>query len=135
MDMERRKFISAVVAARLGALSGCLGNPESKIAGTPEFTTTPARCGDGEAEYSVKRLKDKEELRITGVIGGSDTCATAELTDYSYDAEAAEFEAIITSKTRDGEMACLDCIVDIDYVLSVSFNGPLPETVTIYSET
>jgi hypothetical protein len=97
----------------------------------PTFTVTDSGCGQLTNEASVAFDAADTTVTVTGTIGGSNACYTAELAAASYDSEAGALDLTVASKREEGPDACADCIVAIDYEATFDFEDSLPATVTV----
>lgn len=90
-------------------------------------------CGNPTDEASVQFEPDSTTVVVSGTIWGSDGCAVPTLADVRYDGQADELSVTVTTKNRQTEepMACIQCIVELDYRATVEFDGGLPESVTV----
>lgn len=87
-------------------------------------------CGTGEDAASVERGTDR--ITVRGTISGRNGCFTAELERATYDTDAGEMTVAVRSySSSEGSSGCTECIVDIDYRATVSYDAPDPETVTV----
>jgi hypothetical protein len=151
--MERRTYLTLTGATILGttALSGCIeespGDENETTTTATETTTTTMTavtstgfaatstgCGNGESQSTVTFDEDAGAVEVTGTIVGSDGCATAELADSSYDQDTGVLSVTVaTTRQSSGNesVACIQCLVDIDYEATIGFSGRLPERVTV----
>lgn len=87
-------------------------------------------CGTGEEEAAVEQGADR--IIVRGTISGRNGCFTAELERASYDTDAGEMTVAVRSfSNSDGDGGCTECIVDIEYRATVSYDANDPETVTV----
>lgn len=158
--MKRRKLLSGFGAGLATAsLGGCLSQYRDAVgdggadAGdtteehpTDEKTTTDQRamladtsfevlqsnCGSPTNEASV--AFGEREVTVTGIIAGSNTCYTAKLADASYDPETQSLDLTVASMQKEGAEACAQCIVELEYEATATFEGGLPESVRVVHE-
>lgn len=161
--MKRRELLAGL-GAGLGTatLGGCLGRYRDTVGGTGETRTTTAGerttddqpsettagrepalagtsfeilkagCGQPGSEASVEFRE--ESVVVTGTIDGSNACYVAKLADASYDPETRTLDLTVVSTQKDGAQACSQCIVEIEYETTATFEGGLPETVRVVHE-
>jgi hypothetical protein len=159
--MERRELLTSFGAV-LGtaSLGGCLSQYED-IAGEAGETTTDEQdtttdkqdtteqgvtladtsfeiidrgCGQPGSEASVSFEEGDDSVGVTGTIPGANACYIAELADASYDTESGTLEVTVVSMQEEGADTCADCITEIDYEATVSFEGGLPASVRVVHE-
>ncbi|WP_276299833.1 hypothetical protein [Halorussus lipolyticus] len=154
--MERRKLL-ANFGAILGtaSLGGCLSQYEEAAGGVDETTTgttakretttttrpptlagttfelTDAGCGQPTNEAEVGFDAESGSVSVTGTISGSNACYVAELADAGYDPETGTLELTVASMQKDEAGACAQCIVEIDYEATASFEDGLPAEVRV----
>lgn len=143
--MNRRALLSAT-AATTTTLTGCLTDyvgdqPEESEQTPPDesprppeiadytFEVTHVDCDHPESDYDVTRSDG--QVSVTGSLRGSTTCGTASLEGIEYDADADELRLVVRSHVEETEGGCGDCIVDIEYEATVSFEYGEPGTVTV----
>lgn len=95
------------------------------------FTVTDSGCAQPASEASVTFDEADSSVTVTGTIGGSNACYTAELAAASYDSESGTLDLTVVSKPEEGPDACADCIVAIDYEATFDFAEGVPRTVTV----
>lgn len=149
--MNRRALLGTGAAAGLGLLAGCTGDgpggaPDDGESGSPTQSPTPkptrptdasfdadeARCGQRTNEATVEtETDDGYRVVVTGTTSASDPCHAAELESYDFDEAADELTLnVVTTETDDGDV-CAQCIAEIDYEATVTFQNGLPETVVV----
>ncbi|WP_135829775.1 hypothetical protein [Halorussus halobius] len=119
--------------------SGTTG--ESTTAATGAATLTDASldvvdsdCGQPANEAEVAFRAADLAVDVAGTIAGSDACYVAELEDASYDAEADALALTVVSTRAEGSEACAECVTEIDYEVTATFEGRLPGTVEVVHE-
>lgn len=123
------------------------GTPPPTDAETPTTTPTPAApgavtgrsfsvggvdCGQQRDGASVSWDRPDSTVTVTGTIWGRDTCSTAELAGVSLEDDTLTVTVRATRRASAGETtACGQCIVEIDYEATVSFDRGLPGEVVV----
>lgn len=109
------------------------------------FEVLSVECGTGEntadASVSPTGASTPDEngtppthtVTVTGTIDGADTCHEARLVAAELNDAADSLQARVESyvPSSDETMACGECIVDIDYELTVTFRCDYPGVVEI----
>ena len=133
--------------------AGCTGGPSAgggsdggdETTTTTTTTTTTERpvklveksleadlpaCATTENPTRASVSREGTTVTVEGSIVASDGCQTAVLGGATYDADAGELR--VTVKTE-AETAgdCVQCLVRIDYVAELTFEGGLPEQVVV----
>lgn len=143
--MNRRPLLAAT-AATTSSLTGCLTDyigdqPEESEQTPPEqsprppeiadhtFEVTHVDCDNPESAHDVTRSDG--QVTVTGSLRGSTTCGTAALDSVEYDADSDELRLVVRSFVEETEGGCGDCIVEIEYEATVSFDYGEPGTVTV----
>lgn len=156
--MNRRTLLSAVGTAAAGALAGCLSSaadgdgdgddgdgstPTDTPTATPSPTASPTKtsgCSPVEEEFTVENVGSgtgKNEATVSfdgdvvvdGTIRGKNGCYTASLGSVGY--EDGSLTVVVESHEKEGAEACTQALVDIDYLATFTFDGELPDTVTV----
>jgi hypothetical protein len=149
--MDRRALLAGIGGAIAASTAGCTGGPptaagsdgddggdETTTAGGPQLvgkslTAELPACTDSEAPDRASVSREGTTVTVEGTIGGSDGCQTAALAAATYDAGADELRVDVkTEKRKSG--ACVQCLVEIDYVADFSFEGGLPGSVVVSHE-
>ena len=91
-------------------------------------------CGQAANEASVGFREADLAVDVSGTIAGSDACHTAKLKDASYDAEADALVLTVASAREEESEVCADCIAEITYEATATFEGGLPGTVEVVHE-
>lgn len=110
------------------------GTPDDEPSATPSgvadtgLKVTDSGCGTQTDEASV--AFDEGTVTVTGTIWGSDACYTAVLSDVSLDGGALTV-VVAAERDADEDTACADCIAEVDYQATVTFDGGLPAEVTV----
>ncbi|MFC4448726.1 hypothetical protein [Halorussus aquaticus] len=96
------------------------------------FEPATAECGKPAGDASVQFSPGS--VTVTGTISGSNTCYTAKLADASYDPESGTLDVTVASVQKGGADACAQCIVEIEYEATFSFDGAVPASVSVVHE-
>lgn len=144
--MKRRALLAAAAAATTTGIAGCLGGnpgtaPEDDEGDGPTETPTGPRlvdhsfeverveCGDDYGSHEV--TKEDGVVTVEGVLDGRDPSYTAELVTTEYDRDAEELYAKIESVEGDEEGMSAQCIVEIEYVATFTFENGEPSSVRV----
>jgi hypothetical protein len=161
LGMDRRELLTRFGAV-LGtaSLGGCLGRYRDAVGGVGETTTdsttqgttttqTTAQpptladtsfelldggCGQPTSDASVAFAEAENGVTVTGTVSGSNTCYTAKLVDASYDPETGTLDLTVASMQKEDAGACGQCIVEIEYEATATFEGGLPDSVRVVHE-
>lgn len=99
------------------------------------FTSRSPECGQGEDDVDISFDDEAGEVRLDGVISGNDLCKRASLASVEHDESAgtlsATIEAVDQERCEDGDMAAGQCIVDIEYSATFSFDDEIPSEASI----
>jgi hypothetical protein len=97
------------------------------------FSLTDRGCGSQTHEATITFDESETAVDVSGTIWGNNGCYIATLQDATYDPEADTLTVEVKSKTEDSEetKACTQCIAEVDYETTVSFEGTLPGTVVV----
>jgi hypothetical protein len=150
--MRRRGVLAGALAA-LG-LAGCAGGPPAADPSEPASGSEPAPgpgialvgtdlrvgssdCGRRVDEARVSFDPGAPAVAVEGTVWGSDTCHTARLVDAAYDPATDRLVVRVAAARRasTGTPACGQCIVEIGYAATCSFDGGLPGTVRVVHGT
>ena len=148
--MRRRAFLAAAAATTTTAVAGCSGDGsdgEPTQTDEPDGTETPeptaeetrledssfevvrVECGDEYGGHDV--TVEDGEVTVEGVLDGSNSCYTAELVRGEYDGDADTLYVEVEAVERDDAGACNQCIVEIEYVATFTFENGEPGTVSV----
>lgn len=154
-DVKRRTALR-LVAAGVAGLAGCVsdgsapGNtdtatqsPTPTRSPTPTDTPTPTtpsivdrsfevtgrECGTGEGSATTDT--DAPRVAVEGTAVGSNGCETARLGEATYDPDTDTLTVVVEVYDPDDAGACTQCLTDIDYRLTVRFEGGTPGTVRV----
>lgn len=142
--MRRRQFLAGSLAG-LG-LAGCVGRSPGGGTDTETETGTPMptlvgsdlqvnsnECGQQVDQATVSFDPEGRTVAVEGVVWGSDTCHTARLADATYtpDTDRLTVRVVATVPETTETQACGQCIVEIAYEATCSFDGGLPGTVRV----
>jgi hypothetical protein len=100
--------------------------PESRLV-DHEFSVVDAGCGT-ETERATVTF-DGDTVRVDGTTTGPNGCYTADLADVV--ADEGRLDVTVTTRKRDGAEACVECLVEIDYEATFTFEGSLPDRVVV----
>lgn len=149
--MQRRTLIAAGAAITTTGIAGCLGetptsgpsdgdpdesddSPDSTPEGTyladQSFEVERVECGSEYGDHEV--TTEDGVITVEGILDGSNGCYTAELVTAEYDADADELYVEVESVdgSDEGEM-CTQCIVEIEYVATFTFENDAPANVRV----
>jgi hypothetical protein len=109
---------------------GGTGTPGLTVANA-EFTVVASDCGQGTDDSTISY--GANGVTIEGVASAPNPCYTARLVDAAYDAEADALTVTVESYLPEGEQdtVCAECVADVEYTASVSFEGGLPGRVAV----
>jgi len=122
--------------------------PTDTVAGTPPGDGNGTQTGDGErpdgvtdqsfsvtghdcgSERDDASVDFGDGVTVTGTIWGNNLCYTAELRDTRY-SDGELVVAVAAFDDSEPETACAECIAEVDYEVSVAFEGDGPDSVTV----
>lgn len=93
------------------------------------FQVTGSGCGTGEGGASLDL--DAPRVVIEGTATAPNGCATARLTDATYDPGTDTLTVVVEVYEPDDAGVCTQCLTDIDYRLTVRFEGDIPGAVRV----
>jgi hypothetical protein len=156
----KRRTALRLAAAGLAGLAGCVSDGDGSAPGgtdaatesptptstgspTPTATPTPStpaivdrsfevtgrECGAGEA--GATPTLDAPRLAVEGTAVGSNGCETARLGEATYDPGTDTLTVVVEVYEPDDADACTQCLTDIDYRLTVRFEGGTPGSVRV----
>lgn len=144
--MKRRALLATGGSALGALLAGCTSDgtgdggsqtPSPSPTDAPprvtsrSFTASDPTCGGQVEKASVSsESSDGYRVVVTGTTSTPTPCYRAELQSATYDGERDELTVTVVTAETDAEM-CAQCIAEIDYEASVSFENGLPETVVV----
>lgn len=147
--MDRRTLLyKAGVGVVAVGVAGCLGGAPRAGDGTdsPSDASTPALADTHfaiESAVSGQRLDeatvstDGSDVVVDGTIHGNNGCYTAELSDATV--EGGRLTVTVRSferpQTGTESVACTQAIVEMGYRVTATFEGGLPDAVTVIHET
>lgn len=115
------------------------GTPTGTDEGTPgeprlvekDMEIKSVDCGSGEDHWEVDVTDGV--VTVDGAIGGNDGCYSARIDTAEYDGDEDVLRTVIESydDSRDGETGCMECIVDIYYQATFTFEGGEPGEVDV----
>lgn len=88
-------------------------------------------CGTGGHSATVDFDRTAGTVVITGTIGAPDPCHRPNVERVAYDEATGALAVTITAVEDDAGGVCASCLADLEYELRVSFEGGLPERVTV----
>jgi len=97
------------------------------------FRVIRRECGTGEG--GAHTTLDAPEIRIEGTTTGSDGCTTARLGEASYDPGTDTLSVVVEVYRPDDAGVCAQCLTDIDYRLTVRFDGGTPGSVRVVHDS
>jgi len=97
------------------------------------FAVGKRSCGSGEDDASVSFADDAVE--ISGTIGGRDTCDTAELARVHASDDTLTVRVRTVREEGTDTLACAQCLTDIEYAVTIRFEGVLPGTIEVIHES
>lgn len=155
--MNRRALLRGGLLATLGLLPGCTGggpssnsptdspSTSSTDTATPTDSPTPDAPELIDSSFRVESNEcgnptnsatagiDGDTITVTGTIDGSDTCHTARLAGAAVSDDgktlAIEVEAYVPESTA--TQACGQCIVEIEYRSTFTFDLARPDRVVV----
>ena len=148
--MNRRTLLETAGTVGAVALAGCASTDGDD--GTPEGTATPTdtappqrtdtsftvqQSRSGQQRDAAEVTTDGTTITVEGTIWGSDGCTTAELAAATYDADELTVAVATTAReptaasATDGEVACTQAIVEIDYRMTATFDAALPGSTVV----
>ncbi len=128
--MRRREVLAAFGGLTGGiGLAGCLGGPSGSI---PTNSQSPTDSGDdpvtptevslrvtgrscGSSQNAATVTFGEDSVEIDGVIGGRDTCDTAQLVSAGLHDDVLTVVVEVTEEPQTDTVACAQCLTDIDY--------------------
>lgn len=134
--MRRRAIVTGAFALVAAGTAGCLGGSgvggDGGADGPPalgeqSLSVTGGECGSGQDDASASF--GDGHVEVTGTISARDRCRGARLASAEYDADADRLSVTVeTEKVAD---VCAQCISDVQYEASFSFDGGLPGAVAV----
>ena len=117
------------------------GTPTPTATATPaaptvvdrSFEITGSGCGTGEAKASP--TLDAPLVVVEGTATGPNGCATARLADATYDPGTDTLSVVVEVYEPDDGGVCTQCLTDIDYRLTVRFEGSTPSNVRVVHDS
>ena len=149
--MNRRTALRTVACAAAPLLAGCTGSGGSPVDSDEEgptgpritdrsFAVTAVECALA-AESTEARFTPEPPgpdataytVSVTDTISGDDTCHTARLADLRLGAGGEELTLAVESyvPAENEGTACSQCLVAIDYELTVTTTGARPAMVVV----
>ena len=147
--MRRRVFLGGAAAA--AAVAGCLDADDAGVEPTDEptaestdtpsptpdgrtledtaFEVTNVECGSDYGHHDVTTSGDT--VTVEGVLDGRDTCYTAELVRGEYAGETDTLFVEVEAREAEDAAACGQCIVEVHYVATFTFDDGTPEQVEV----
>jgi hypothetical protein len=136
--MRRRVVVSRALALATAGTAGCLGGTGSDgdaSEGPPalveqSLSVTGGECGNGQDDASASFGDGRVE--ITGTISARDRCQGARVQSATYDVDADRLS--VTVETEKAGDVCAQCISDVYYEATFSFEGELPGSLVLTHE-
>jgi len=152
--MRRRSLLATVALAFAGCIDdpGGAGTTTADPTDTPTDTATPTappttvvdpslvesefravdRCpAPGEADVDV----GTRTVTVRGCVVGADGCTVATLDAVLFDTTAQALTAVVTTADRSGDgESCTQALVERGYRVRATFEGGLPDAVTVVHE-
>lgn len=88
-------------------------------------------CGQPSNEASVAFEDSKKRVVVTGSMTGSDSCARPTIESAKSDSKSGAFTVTMGTKKKDGSVGCSECLTEIKYRATFTFEGSLPESVKV----
>lgn len=138
--MRRRTVIRAAGTVAAAAVAGCTSTSPADRSPAPtpmpptltDATLSVRNANCGEQTNAATISFDEDAVTASGTIWGSDAGRTATLADASFDRSASELTLTVTTADReDGGDVAAQCITEIDYEVRATFEGSLPDSVTV----
>lgn len=135
--MKRRDVIATVATVSVAGCTGPAADDEQPGDDTPSyedttFEVTDAGCGGPAEEAAVSFDESDESVAVSGTTSGPNGCYLARVADASYDASGDEFRLVVAAyDDADPDEGCTECITEIDYEATASFDGGLPGRVVV----
>jgi hypothetical protein len=99
------------------------------------FSSRSPECGEGEDDVDISFDDDAGEIVLDGVISGSDLCKRAQLASVEHDEDEDKLTATIETTDRedceDGDVAAGQCLVDIEYEATFTFEDEVPSEASV----
>ncbi|MFC3478209.1 hypothetical protein [Halobacterium litoreum] len=126
----RRRTVLAAASTLLTA--GCLGagggdGPSGPGLVDTDFELVDAGCGVERESASVSASDGV--VTVAGTTTAPNGCYTAELADAT-DADG-ELRVVVAAVEREDVQGCAQCITELDYEATATFDGGLPERVVV----
>jgi hypothetical protein len=90
-----------------------------------------AGCGEPKNEADIEFKDSKRQVVITGTIAGSDSCARPTLKIAKTEPKKDTFKVIVGTKKKSGKVGCSECITEIKYRATLTFEEALPQSVKV----
>ncbi|WP_231184940.1 twin-arginine translocation signal domain-containing protein [Haladaptatus sp. DYF46] len=92
-------------------------------------------CGQPKNDAAIEFEESKKRLVVTGSMTGSDSCTRPKIESAKCDTESSTFTVTMGTKQKDGSVGCSECITEIEYRATFTFEGALPKSVTVTHES
>jgi hypothetical protein len=135
--MKRRDVIASASAVLVAGCTGPAADDGQSGDDTPtyadtSFEVTDAGCGGPAEAAAVSFDETDESVAVSGTTSGPDGCYLARVADATYDASGDEFRLVVEAyDDADPDEGCTQCITEIDYEATASFDGGLPGRVVV----
>ncbi len=90
-----------------------------------------AECGQPKNDAVIEFKDSKKRLVVTGSMTGSDSCTRPTIESAKFDSESDAFVVTMGTKQKDGSVGCSECITEIKYRATFTFEGALPKSVKV----
>jgi hypothetical protein len=94
-----------------------------------------AECGQPKNDAAIEFEDSKKQLVVTGSMTGSDSCTRPKIESAKCDSKSSTFMVTIGTKQKDGSIGCSECITEIEYRATFTFEEALPKSVTVTHES
>ncbi|MFH5797352.1 hypothetical protein [Haladaptatus sp. CMAA 1911] len=94
-----------------------------------------AECGQPTNDAAIEFEDSKKRLVVTGSMTGSDSCTRPKIESAKCDTSSSAFTVTMGTKRKDGSVGCSECITEIEYRATFTFEGALPKSVTVTHES
>ncbi|MXR21618.1 hypothetical protein [Halobacterium bonnevillei] len=135
--MKRRAVIASASAVLVAGCTGPAADDGQSGGDTPSyedtsFEVTDAGCGGPAEAAAVSFDESHESVAVSGTTSGPNGCYLARVADATYDASGDEFRLVVEAyDDADPDEGCTQCITEIDYEATASFDGGLPGRVVV----
>lgn len=107
------------------------GVSSPELTGT-DVTTHSAQCGSNDA---ASISFGDGSVTVEGTITAPDPCHDAEVSAAEYSEADDELSIAVGTAAADADQMCSDCIAEVEYTATASFDGGTPINATVSHET